>query len=76
MALINRVCLIYNLYHIYFFKFQSVSSEESISSSRINRYLEPKKKKKEKTPWWMQDDDDNIGTGLNFCENIIKKYDY
>ena len=73
MALINRVCLIYNLYHIYFFKFQSVSSEESISSSRINRYLEPKKKKKEKTPWWMQDDDDNIGTGLNFCENILKK---
>ncbi|XP_071136252.1 centrosomal protein of 162 kDa-like [Mytilus edulis] len=50
----------------------SVSSEESISSSRINKYLEPKKKKKDDVPWWMQDDDDDtIGTGTG--KSFLKK---
>ena len=43
-----------------------MSSEDSIDSARISKFLEPPKKK-DKQPWWMQDDDDveeEFGTGI------------
>ncbi|KAK3091654.1 hypothetical protein FSP39_021588 [Pinctada imbricata] len=54
---------------------ESMSSEDSINSARISKYLEPKRK--EKQPWWMQDDDDDeeeIGTGLTASgKSFLKK---
>ena len=40
--------------------FQSVSSEDSFDSARINKFLEAPKR--EPKPWW-DDDEDNEGLG-------------
>lgn len=43
-------------------EFQSLSSEDSINSARINKFLETPAK--EKKPWWDVDDDDDDKPGM------------
>ncbi|KAL3882411.1 hypothetical protein ACJMK2_028754 [Sinanodonta woodiana] len=46
---------------------ESASSDESIDSSRINKFLE--KPKREGKPWWLDDEnDDEVGTGKSFLK--------
>ncbi|KAK3583943.1 hypothetical protein CHS0354_033733 [Potamilus streckersoni] len=48
---------------------ESASSEESLDSSRINKFLE--KPKREGKPWWLDDEDDDdvkVGTGKSFLK--------
>lgn len=43
-------------------EFQSLSSEDSINSARISKFLEPPAK--DKKPWWDVDDDDDDKPGM------------
>ncbi|XP_053396479.1 centrosomal protein of 162 kDa-like isoform X2 [Mercenaria mercenaria] len=51
---------------------ESLSSEDSINSARINKFLEPPTK--EKKPWWdVDDDDDDDKPGLGTSRSFLKK---
>ncbi|KAJ8315560.1 hypothetical protein KUTeg_007710 [Tegillarca granosa] len=47
---------------------ESISSEESFDSAKINKFLEPSKSNK--TPWWMNDDEDDDDIGANFGSGL------
>jgi hypothetical protein len=49
-----------------------MSSEESMDSSRVAKYLNPPKKEKY---WWMEQDDDeddqDIGRGMKYLGQVL-----